>query len=91
MQDDDVQRRSGIYEYVLSGKERCLNIRAFTDNDKRTVYEQQKHRCADCGVEYDISALEAHHKKRWVDGGHTTRDNCVMLCRECHDKRHGKD
>ncbi|MCM1290267.1 MAG: DUF262 domain-containing protein [Corallococcus sp.] len=91
MQDDDVEKRSGIYEYLLSGKEKCLNIRTFTDNDRRAVYEQQQGKCNDCGKEFDISIMEAHHKKRWVDGGHTTRDNCVMLCRECHDKRHGRD
>ncbi|MCM1194723.1 MAG: DUF262 domain-containing protein [Corallococcus sp.] len=91
MQDDDVQRRFGIYEYLLGGKEKCLNIRAFTDNDKRAVYEQQGGRCFDCNKEFDISATEAHHKTRWVDGGHTTRDNCVVLCRECHDLRHGKN
>lgn len=34
MQDDDVTKRSGIYEYLLSGNEKHLNIRAFTDNEK---------------------------------------------------------
>ena len=91
MQDDDVQKRSGIYEYLLSGKEKCLNIRAFTENDKRAVYEQQRHQCADCGQEFAIEETEAHHKVRWADGGHTTRDNCVVLCRECHDIRHGRN
>lgn len=91
MQDDDIQKRSGIYEYLLSGKEKCLNIRAFTDNDKRAVYEQQQHKCADCCQEFAIEEMEAHHKVRWTDGGHTTRDNCVVLCRECHDIRHGRN
>src|SRR5690242_10318758 len=35
MQDDDVQRKSGIYPYVLDSDERHLNIRAFSDNMKR--------------------------------------------------------
>src|SRR5690606_26872512 len=35
MQDEDVTKKSGIYEYVLTRKEKFLNIRAFTDNQKR--------------------------------------------------------
>jgi hypothetical protein len=30
-----------IYEYLLSGKEKFLNIRAFTDSQKREAYERQ--------------------------------------------------
>ena len=39
MEDDDVQKKSGIYEYLLSGKtrERLLNIRAFTPSQKRAA------------------------------------------------------
>ena len=33
MQDDDVTKRSGIYEYLLSGNEKHLNIRAFTEDE----------------------------------------------------------
>ncbi len=41
--DDDVQRKSGIYEYLLSGgaREKALSIRAFTESQKRAAYERQ--------------------------------------------------
>jgi len=39
MMDDDVERKSGIYTYVLEREERHLNIRAFSDNMKREAYE----------------------------------------------------
>ena len=42
MQDDDVERKSGIYPYVLDGNERHLNIRTFSNNMKREAYERQK-------------------------------------------------
>ena len=45
MQDDDVTKKSGIYEYLLSGNEKHLNIRKFTDSMKRKVYEKQKGIC----------------------------------------------
>lgn len=88
MLDDDVKNKKGIYTYVLTRNEKNLNIRAFSENEKRQTYEKQNGVCPDCGLSFDITAMEAHHIKRWVDGGHTTLDNCVMLCKECHDKRH---
>ena len=42
MQDEDVTKKSGIYEYVLTRNEKYLNIRAFTDKQKREAYEKQK-------------------------------------------------
>ena len=41
MQDDDVTKKKGIYPYVLTHKEKHLNIRAFTQSQKRELYEQQ--------------------------------------------------
>ena len=49
MMDDEVQKRSGIYEYLLSGDESKLGIRTFTDNQKRIAYEQQNGICVHCG------------------------------------------
>lgn len=84
--DYGVTNPNGIYEYILTGKESCLQIRAFRQQEKQQAYERQNHCCADCGKPFDLSEMEAHHKKAWADGGHTTPDNCVMLCKECHYK-----
>lgn len=35
MIDDDVTNKKGIYIYVLTRNEKYLNIRAFTDNQKK--------------------------------------------------------
>lgn len=35
MADEDVTKKAGVYEYLLTGKERCLSIRAFDDRMKR--------------------------------------------------------
>lgn len=48
MMDEDVERKAGIYPYVLDGDERHLNIRAFSDNMKREAYERQKGICVKC-------------------------------------------
>ena len=87
MQDEDVTKKSGIYQYVLTRKESYLSIRAFTDNMKREAYERQKGICvarnAVCGnVHFDIREMEADHITPWVEGGSTTADNCQMLCKD---------
>lgn len=45
MADREVGKNSGIYEYLLTGKEKFLNLRQFADEDTRTAYEQQKGIC----------------------------------------------
>lgn len=87
MQDEDVTKKSGIYPYVLTGKESNLSIRAFTDKMKREAYERQEGVCvarnAVCGnAHFDISEMEADHITPWSEGGHTDADNCQMICKE---------
>lgn len=81
---DEITSKKGIYEYVLSGDERSLNIRAFKDNEKRKVYERQGGICPKCGKHFDITEMEADHITPWSKGGHTTIDNCQMLCIDCN-------
>lgn len=38
MKDEDVTMKKGIYEYVLDGKERHLNIRTFDNREKIEAY-----------------------------------------------------
>ncbi|MBQ3949630.1 MAG: HNH endonuclease, partial [Bacteroidales bacterium] len=90
MQDSDVQRKRGIYEYVLDGDERHLDLRAFDDNTRREVYERQLGVCPICGQHFEIEQMEADHITPWCDGGRTTADNCQMLCRDCNRRKSGK-
>ncbi len=88
MQDDDVTKRAGIYEYLLSGNEKFLNIRAFTDNEKRKVYEKQGGICPHCVLEhrsktrFEFEEMEGDHITPWCEGGKTIIENCQMLCKE---------
>lgn len=92
MADDDVGRKSGIYEYLLSGgeRERSLSIRAFTDSQKRAAYERQHGICANCSRHFELAQMEGDHIKPWRDGGHTTSENLQMLCRECNRRKGAK-
>jgi hypothetical protein len=85
MQDEDVTKKSGIYSYVLTRKERYLSIRSFTDKQKREAYEKQKGICIKCKKHFELNEMEADHIKPWHEGGNTTSKNCQMLCK--HDNR----
>ena len=88
--DDDVSKKSGIYPYILTGKEKYLSIRAFSDATKQKVYEKQKGICTVCKEYFELSEMEADHITPWHEGGKTDEENCQMLCRECNRRKSGK-
>ena len=88
--DDDVTKKTGIYPYILTRKEKYLSIRAFTDAQKLSAYESQMGFCADCGQHFELSQMEADHITPWHLGGKTIAENCQMLCKECNRRKSGK-
>ncbi|OIP54964.1 MAG: HNH endonuclease [Helicobacteraceae bacterium CG2_30_36_10] len=96
MQDEDVGSKKGIYEYLLTGKEKHLNIRAFSDKQKREAYERQQGVCLVCKktknekIQYELSEMEADHITPWYEGGKTEPNNCQMLCKLHNRMKSGK-
>lgn len=90
MMDGEVQRKQGIIPYVLTGDERSLDLRAFPDDIKLAVWEEQGHVCPLCHREYDFAFMEGDHITPWREGGRTVRENCQMLCRECNRRKSAK-
>lgn len=90
MADEDVERKKGIYSYLLDGKERHLNIRAFSPAMRREAYERQKGLCSDCGEHFELEDMEADHITPWHEGGKTTAGNCQMLCMEDNRRKGGR-
>ena len=88
MQDDDINHK-GIYEYLLSGKEKYLNIRAFSDTMKRQAYERQNGICPNCNNHFAFEEMEGDHITPWHAGGKTIPENCQMLCKECNRRKSG--
>ena len=80
----------GVYQYVLTKDEQSLDLRVFSESQKRTMYERQNKKCNSCGKEFPIEKLEAHHIVEWQDGGRTIIDNGEMLCSKCHKAEHNK-
>ena len=87
MGDEDVTKKSGIYEYLLTGEEALLSIRAFDRRDKLAAYERQKHKCPLCGKEFEFEKMHGDHIIPWSKGGKTIPENCQMLCRDCNIKK----
>lgn len=95
MLDDDVTSKKWIYEYLLSWDEKYLSIRAFSDAQKRQVYESQKWMCPLCIKKwkdkqesyFEISQMEADHITPWSQWWKTDIANCQMLCRECNRRK----
>ena len=90
MEDEDVGNKKGIYYYILTCKEKHLNIRAFSSKQKRESYERQKGICVECKEYFKIEEMEADHITPWHSGGRTDAKNCQMLCKEDNRRKSGK-
>ena len=90
MRDSEIEKKTGIIPYVLTGDERHLDLRAFPEDIKMEVWEKQGHICPLCGKEFDFEFMEGDHIKPWREGGRTVIENCQMLCRDCNRKKGAK-
>ena len=88
--DDEVEKKSGIYAYILTRDERHLGIRTFSDSVKQKVYEKQGRKCIVCKKEFDISEMEGDHITPWHENGKTIEENCQMLCKDDNRRKSGK-
>lgn len=88
--NDDVEKKKGIYPYILTRDERHLSIRAFSDSMKQKVYEKQKGICVECKEHFDIAQMEGDHITPFHEGGKTIEENCQMLCRDDNRRKSGK-
>lgn len=89
MMDDDVTNKRGIYAFVLTGNEKTLNIRSFSESQKRAAYEKQDGICPNCGLHFEFSEMEGDHITPWHLGGRTLPENCQMMCSDCNRRKAG--
>jgi hypothetical protein len=88
--DDEVERKPGIYAYLLTGDERHLSLRGFSDSQKQKAYEKQGGLCAKCGKKFALHEMEGDHITPWHAGGKTTDANLQMLCKDDNRRKSGK-
>ncbi len=87
MTDDDVTKKAGVYPYILTREEKHLNLRAFSESQKRSAYERQHGLCAKCQDPYKYEEMQGDHITPWSKGGKTTSENCKMLCAVCNRRK----
>ena len=90
MMDEDVTKKSGIYRYVLTGEEKHLNIRQFSENQRREAFERQEGLCVKCQKHFELSEMEADHATPWHEGGKTSAENCQLLCKDDNRRKSGR-
>lgn len=90
MIDDDVDAKVWIYPYLITGDEKYLHLRAFTEKQKAQMYEEQKGICPICWNHFEIWEMNADHKKPRSLWWHTELSNGQMLCKECNLKKSNK-
>lgn len=89
MMDDEIKKKQGIYPYLITGKEKHLNLRSFTTSQKRQGYEKQNGICTNCSKHFELKEMEADHITPWHAGGKTDIDNLQLLCKECNRRKSG--
>lgn len=90
MQNDEVTNKKGVYYYLITGKEKYLNIREFSPSMKREVYEKQNGICPICKNKFHFEKMEGDHITPWSSGGKTKIENCQMLCKLCNREKSNK-
>lgn len=88
--DPDGLKKKGFYEYCLSDDRSLIWHRAFSEKQQKQTYENQKRKCAKCHKAFSLKELEGYHKIAFTDGGETTIENCLMLCKDCHIDYHAE-
>jgi hypothetical protein len=88
--DDEVDNKRGIYEYLLTKNEKFLNLRTFDDKTVTKTYEKQKGVCPTCKKHFTLGEMEADHIVPWHKGGKTVPGNCQMLCLPDNRTKSGK-
>ena len=93
MEDEEVTNKRGIYEFLLSSDKKFLNLRTFSDKQKREYFEKHKFKnkdgiyvckCVKCGKEIALEQCEADHIIPWSKGGKTDDNNLQFLCKSCN-------
>ncbi|MFP3881326.1 MAG: DUF222 domain-containing protein [Actinomycetota bacterium] len=83
-----------ISRIVLGPDSEVLDVgrktRVWTPAQRRAIVARDRH-CQGRGCERDPRWCDIHHIDHWADGGTTSVDKGVLLCRRCHTIEHLKE
>ncbi len=84
-------RKNTMKEYLINELElkKLDENRQISEENKIAIYGKANGCCEKCGKKFkDYKEPEYHHIELYSDGGETTMDNIMVLCKECHDDIH---
>ena len=85
---------AAVVPIVLNGRGQPVDVgratRTIPDGLRRAVAARDRG-CAHPGCERPVSWCEVHHVTPWAEGGQTTLEGCVMLCRIHHRQIHSTE
>lgn len=85
---------ASISRIVLGPDSEVLDVgrktRVWTAAQRRAIIARDRH-CQGNGCERDPRWCDIHHIDHWADGGETTVDKGLLLCRPCHTIEHFKE
>lgn len=84
-------RKNTMKEYLLKeiNLKRLDDNRQITDEEKINAYAKANYSCEKCGKKFkDYKEAEYHHIELYSEGGETSIDNIMVLCKNCHDEIH---
>lgn len=84
-------RKNTMKEYLIDSlKLKPLDDnRQITEEEKITAYSKANQVCEKCGKEFkDFKEAEYHHIELYSNGGNSSIENIMVLCKKCHDDIH---
>ena len=81
-----------VYDYATGEViEQSKELRVPNAALRRKLEAEQTEGCAWHGCGRPVSWCESHHIEHWIDGGKTTPENLILLCRFHHGRIHTGD
>jgi len=76
--------------YKLKKPKEMIGADKLTKPLRKKLFERAGNLCESPGCGSD-HLLQVHRKTRGSNGGKYNMDNCIVLCKECHDARHSNE
>ena len=85
---------SSVTRIILGPDSEVLDIgrktRVWNTAQRRAITIRDRH-CQGRGCRAKPQHCDLHHRDHWADGGETSIDNGILLCRPCHTRAHLED
>lgn len=83
---NDIDKPTGLYEFLLSGSNdyNLIRNRYFDNKTKRKVWMKQCKKCNNCKNNIPLKSSHGDHKHPFHLGGLTNEENCQILCPRCN-------